>query len=148
MPPPVDEDTLGEHGPEGVVCRGVAGGGDDGGHLEGRIAECLQDRAVQVAGVGGNSRDSAADDHQVGSQLLVCEDRPESPEGQEKVQIEIDAEQDHKHSDDSVQVGTVKMSHTVRIVGESAGARCAEGVEQRVKKIHAPQHQKNDEDHR
>ena len=69
-------------------------------------------------------------------QLLGGKGLLEMTQQQEIVQVEVDAEQQHKHADDDFKIGVVVGTHTQRLVAEAAGARRAEGMNQRVKQRH------------
>ena len=57
-------------------------------------------------------------------------------EQQEIIQVEVDAEQQHEHTDHDLKIRVVVGTHAQRLVAEAAGARRAEGVNERVKQWH------------
>ena len=132
---------FGKDGPLPEIHRGVAGCGDNGGHLKESVAQRRSHRVVQRQDVGGNGRCGRRHDAEIHPQLLGAEHLPKAAHQQEKVQIKIDAEGQHPDTDDNVDIRAVVGPHAGVPAGKAAGTGGAEGMDTGVKQIHAPQHQ-------
>ena len=137
------QNCLGELGPEVEVRRGVAGGGDDRGHLKGRQPQRLAEIIVQRHDVGGDQRDAHAHDAQIVPALAALGGRAEAADQQQVVEVEVDAEEQHEHRDDPLQIRAVACD-AVGLHAEAAGARGAEGVHDALEQRHAADPQKDD----
>ena len=130
--------------PQAEVCRGEAGGGDDGGDLKKGIAQALERPLVQVPDVEGDDGGGQAHHHQEKAQLIALKHFPEAAAQQQEVHGEIDGEQQGEDGDDHLQHGVAIGAYTGIAVGEAAGARRGEGVDKRVVQRHAGQLQQGD----
>ena len=54
------------------------------------------------------------------------------------VEVEIYTAQEHKNRHDGFDVGSVKMSDAVIVIGESSAADAPKGMDDRIKNAHAP----------
>ena len=135
----------GEAGPQVKICGGIAGGGDDGAHLESGMADGFLQGGVVTAGkqIQGDQHNTSQDDADVGPQLLVTEHALKLPQEQQIVTAEIDTEENHEHGGHILQVGAV-AGKGIGFYTEAAGTGGAKGMTDGFKQIHTAQHQEKD----
>ena len=91
------QNALGKGRPPAEICSGKAGGGHDGGHLEGRVAEGFPQGGIKAPEIPGNQERSPHQNSQIHPQLLILEHTAEIADEQQIIAAEIDAEQCHEH---------------------------------------------------
>src|SRR5699024_871554 len=82
-------------------------------------------------------------DPQIRSELLVLEHSLPVLEQEEEIHIEVYAEEDHEHSDHTVDVCAVVIAHAGVPVGKSSGPGCTERMHERVIQVHSSQHEED-----
>ena len=134
---------FGQLRPEVKICRGISGGGDDGSHLKGRVTQRLAQSGKKAADIPGHDQDGGSDDPKVSFQFLGAESLTEFPAEDQVVDIEINAEQDHKNGYDHLQMRGI-AGHAVVFDTESSGAGGAERDAESVKDGHLSDDQQDD----
>src|SRR5699024_5141680 len=134
---------FGQLRPEVKICRGISGGGDDGSHLKGRVTQRLAQSGKKAADIPGHDQDGGSDDSKVGFQFLGAESLTEFPAEDQVVDIEINAEQNHKNGYDHLQMRGI-AGHAVVFDTESSGAGGAERDAESVKDGHLSDDQQDD----
>ena len=138
-----EQNGLGKGRPEGIIGGGEAGGGHDGADLEGGIAEGHPKTAVLRQDIQGDQQHGRQGDAQIHPQLLAFEHLLEIPHKQQKIEVEIDAEQQHEHGDHTIHIGAVVKADAGVFNGEAAGAGGAEGIHQAVEQRHTARQQEH-----
>ena len=130
---------FGELRPQIVVVGGKARGGHNGRHLEGGIADTVPHSGVHIPDVPCDGGDGHRHHDEEKPQLIAFQRLPDLAGEQQKIDGEVDGEQQHKHRDDDLNGGAVKGPHRGVHTGEAAGARRGHGVGDGVIPVH-PRH--------
>ena len=96
--------------------------------------------------VEGDGDRGEAHNAKVGQHFLGAECIAETTQQQEIIEVKVDAEQQHEYADDDFKVRVIVRPHAESLVAETAGARRAEGVDERVEHRHAACAEQNDLD--
>ena len=136
-----------QRGPEVEITAGKAGGGNDGADLEGRMAQCLAEGAVEAADVHRDDGHRRQNDGKIGADFLAGRCAAEPAQQQQEIRVEVDAEEDHKDGHDPLDVGR-EAGKAVVLEAEAASTRRAKGREQRVEHIHSARQQEAELHHR
>ena len=128
-------------GPLIEVRRSETGGRDDRRDLERRVMERLIQRREHVPHVDRDRDDRECDDAKISLQLTHLEHFAELPSQNEEVGVEVDAEHEDEHCDDTLHQSCVTAAAVVAHT-EAARSGTAEGNAECVKQRHSD----NDED--
>ena len=132
-----DQQAPGVLGPEVKIRCRVAGGRDDGAHLEGRMVECKIKVFKHPPDVDRDRQDTEGDDPKVPSHLTEAECLFfVLSEEKDKVGIEVNAEEDHEDGDNGLLYKGI-AGDTVAQHAETSGTGSAETETEAVKEGHA-----------
>ena len=129
-----------------IVCRGEAGGGDNGSHLKNGIAEALSHAVVNGADIQHNECGRNGNNAEIYPQFRVFPHFPKPPYQHVVVQGEVHPEQKHGHCHHAIQIGGVVIGQSVVLDAEAAGACNAHAVAYAVKQGHAAGEQQHNGD--
>ena len=133
------QNFFGEGGPQVKVTAGKASGRDDGAHLKGCLTHRFAKAVIKAVDIGRDNANCHQNNGEVAAHFLA-DGAVEFAQQQQKVSIEVDAEQDHENGHDPLDVGR-KAGKAVILEAEAAGARRTEGREHGLKQRHAAQQQ-------
>ena len=127
-----NQDHLGELGPHHKVCGAKAGGGDDGGHLEHRVAGALPQAGVHLQVGQGQHAGGPRNQDEKETQLVALHRVPPPAGEDQKVHREVDREQEHEHRQNHLHRHAAVGPGAGVPAGEAPRPRGGEGVNQRV----------------
>ena len=127
-----NHDNLGKDGPSHIVCRGKAGGGDDGRNLEEGKAEALPDRVVNGVDVYAGKKDSQSGHTKEKAQLITVQYIFCPTAQQQEIHSEIDGEQQHEDGNDHFSRGVFIRTHAEIAVGKTTGTSGGKSMDKAV----------------
>src|SRR5699024_1213150 len=127
------QDRLGELRPQVKVRAGEAGGGDDGGHLEGGVADAVPGRAHHAVNIEGDQHGTGRHHNQEELQLVAAQGLADLAAENQEVHREVHVEEQHEHGAGDLDGGAAVGGYGDVLDGEAAGAGDGEGVDHAVK---------------
>ena len=137
------QNTPAELGPQIKIRGAEARGGNDGRDGEKSVVERVKRRGEHPQNVKGNNQRAPGDDGKIRPHLGIPPCHGIFFHQQEKVNVEVHAEQRHEHGDHALKVVAVIVAHGAVLDAEAAGAGGAEGGTQAVKQGHSPKEQQH-----
>ena len=129
--------------PDGVIHRAEAGGADNGGHIEIAVPQGEAEAPVELADTQRDGKHRRGDDPEIPVQLLVFYYILSALYKQQKIEVEVHAEEDHKCGGDKLNIEAVKGGDAGGFCREAARAGGGKGMQQRVIKAHAAAEEKH-----
>ena len=132
-----DKQAPGVLRPDVKIRCGVAGGRNNGSHLESCMVESKKEIVKKAPDIDRDRDDSEGNDPQIPADLTDAESFLFIlPQEKDKVCIKVDAEQDHENRDDGLLKNRI-AGNTVAENAETSGTGGAEAQAETVKKRHA-----------